>query len=551
MSERPTPQPVSPVVAARGGGGAAGRRPASSQDRAAAIIGGLVLAIVALLAAGLVALVALERTGNLPAAEATRAPGDYALADVRDAPPLELTDQDGQPFALASLRGRPVLLFFGYTHCPDVCPTTVGVVTEALAAAGDGPRAVFTSIDPERDDVAAMKSYLKYLSPAFIGLSGTPTEIRTAADAWGVHYAKIETGSAGGYAMAHTADLFLVDGQGRLRAKFPFGTDSAPVAAFLRKLLAETPVSSSAPATPLPTTAPQTPAASPTPGAASPTPAPGAWLIPMVVSSSVWAGGGSPVILKVSDAAGAALPDTVAIRARAVSLTDGTPAGPEATAVAVRPQGETSLYYVVSLDFPSAGTWRIDVTASTGETGSVPVSVLDPGATKRIGEPAPDVRTPTLADVGGDPLAVTTNPQPDLRLSQTSTADARAAGKPYVLVIDSARFKVSTACGRALTMIRYLLDRWPDVAFIHLEPFVYSIVTSEPALDGDIANPPLNSWTRAWGIGDATWTALDMPWVFVVDGSGIVRAKYTGIVGSADVDVIISLITGDGVVAGG
>jgi hypothetical protein len=158
------------------------------------------------------------------------------------------------------------------------------------------------------------------------------------------------------------------------------------------------------------------------------------------------------------------------------------------------------------------------------------------------------VRTPTLDDVSGLALAVTTQPQPDLRMSQTSTADARAAGKPYVLVMDSARFKVSPACGRALTMARYLLDRWTDVPFIHLEPFEYSIVTSEPVLSGDLADPPLNDQARAFGIGPEPWTGIDMPWIFVVDGDGIVRAKYTGIVGSADVDVILSLLEGEGVI---
>lgn len=553
MTERPVPEPLSPVVGTRPATAAhpspaTGPSPAPI-DRRAALFGGVVLAVVGLLAAGLVALVALDRSGNLPGAgaAATAPPaGAFAYADVRAAPPLELTDQDGQPFSLASLRGRPVLLFFGYTHCPDVCPTTVGVVTQALGAVGEGPRVVFTSIDPERDDVAAMHSYLRYLSPAFIGLSGTPPQVRTAADAWGVRYARIETDSAGGYAMAHTADLFLVDAQGRLRAHFPFGTDAPSVAAFLRKLIAETPIPPAGSAAPTPG-----PAASAPPAAGAPTPAASTsatgGLIPMVVSSSVWAGRRSPVILRVAGAAGTPLDGTVAIRARAVSLEDGTTAGPEVRAVAIRPAGETEVSFVASMDFPSAGSWRIDVTASTGATGSVPVNVLAPGSTAPLGGPAPDVHTPTVDDVGGLTLAVTTQPQPDLRLSQTSTADARAAGKPYVLVIDSARFKVSPACGRALAMVRYLLDRWPDVAFIHLEPFEYSIVTSEPVLSGDLANPPLNSWTRAWGIGDATWSALDMPWVFVVDGSGVVRAKYTGIVGSADVDLILSMITGEGV----
>jgi hypothetical protein len=190
------------------------------------------------------------------------------------------------------------------------------------------------------------------------------------------------------------------------------------------------------------------------------------------------------------------------------------------------------------------------VTAASGATGSVPISALDPGTTPHLGGPAPDIRTPTLGDVGGLALAVTTAPLPDLRFSQTSTADARAAGKPYVLVVDSVRFKVSPACGRALTMVRYLLDRWPDVVFIHLEPFEYSIITSEPVLSGDIANPPVNHYARAWGLGDATWPGTKMPWIFVVDGSGTVRAKYTGIVGSADVDLVLGLITGQGVLAG-
>ena len=100
-------------------------------------------------------------------------------------------------------------------------------------------------------------------------------------------------------------------------------------------------------------------------------------------------------------------------------------------------------------------------------------------------------------------------------------------------------------------MIRYLLDRWPDVVFIHLEPFEYQMITDEPVLSGSIDNPPLNQWARAFGLGDAVWPATSMPWTFVVDGQGIVRAKYTGIIGSTDVDVIISLIDEHGVVGAG
>ena len=433
-----------------------------------------------------------------------------------------------------------------------------GVLNEAIAAVGAGPRVVFVSIDPGRDDPAAMKSYLRYLPRAYVGLSGTPETIRRAADAWGVQYAKVETGSANGYGMNHTADVYLVDAQGRLRAHFPFGTQAAPISASLDVLLAEThappeppaATGSSVPPAGTPTPAATTPAATPAPSTAgSPAPIMGD-LRATVVSTSVWSGGQSPVILSISDAMGMPLDGTTAIRARVVSAADGSSPGPDVAAVAIRPTGESVVSYVATVDIPTPGPWRLQLTAATGATGSVSIDALDPGTTPRLGAAAPEIRTPTLSDVGGVVLAVTTAPQPDLRFSNTSTADARAAGKPYVLVVDSARFKVSPACGRALTMARYLLDRWPDVAFIHLEPFEYSIITNEPVLAGDIANPPVNRYARAWGLGDATWPATDMPWVFVVDGSGVVRAKYTGIVGSADVDLVLSLISGQGVIAG-
>ena len=528
--------------------------PASRLDRRAVVAGGAVLAVLVLLAVGLVALIALDRNGGLPGAgAASPPPGGYTYASLRAAPPLELTDQDGQPFALTSLRGTPALVFFGYTHCPDVCPATVGILNEVLADVGAGPHVVFTSIDPERDDVAAMKSYVKYLPKAYVGLSGTPVQVRTMADGWGVRYAKVDTGSPTGYSMSHTADVYLVDAAGKLRAHFPFGTAAGPMEAALKALLAEPPVPSSASVTPaasaVPTATPSSAPAASSPPATVP-PASGASLAVTLVSSSVWSGGSSPVILALADAAGVRLDGTVAVRARVTSLVDGSAAGPDVTAVAVRPPGIATVDYVATVDIPSPGAWRLDLTAANGMTGSVNVNALDPGSTAALGSAAPGIRTPTLDDVGGLAIAITTVPDPDLRFSRTSTADARAAGQPFVLVVDSARFKVTQVCGKALAMTRYLLDRWPDVAFIHLEPFVYQIITSEPVLSGDIKGPPLNRWTKSWGIGDATWTALDMPWIFVVDGQGIVRAKYTGIIGSADVDVIVSMITRQGIVGG-
>ena len=522
-------------------------------DRRFAIAGAVALLMLGVLAGGLVALVVMARDGALPDAGATEAsPAAFAYQDVADAPPLELTDQDGRPFALTSLRGRPVLVFFGYTHCPDVCPATVGVINEALAALPEGPSAVFVSIDPERDDAAAMKSYLRYLPSAYIGLSGQPDAIRRNADAWGVHYAKVETGSASGYSMAHTADVYLVDAQGRLRAHFPFGTQPDDIATSLLALLGETSPPSDAPAAPAPasaapTQAPATTAASPAPG--SQTPVAGG-LRATVVSTSVWAGGQTPVILSIRDEAGVPLDGTIAVNVRVASTVDGSASGTDVAAVAIRPSGETEVSYVATVDIPSPGPWRLQLTAADGRSGVVDAFAMDPGSTARLGGPAPSVATPTLDDVGGLALAITTVSQPDLRFSRTSTTQATAAGKPYVLVVDSARFKVTIACGRALGMVQYQLDRWTDVVFIHLEPFRYTIITSEPVLSGDDAHPPINRWAAAWGLGDATWPPTAMPWIFVVDGSGIVRAKYTGVAGTADVDVILSLIIGEGLITG-
>ena len=218
-------------------------------------------------------------------------------------------------------------------------------------------------------------------------------------------------------------------------------------------------------------------------------------------------------------------------------------------AVAVRPPLEDRVLYVPTLDIPTAGAWRLEVTANTGTTalrGTVDLTALDPGSTVPLGGPAPTARTPTLADAGGDRWAVTTDPAPDLRLSTTSTVDALAEGAPFVLVADSVRFRVSPACGKAVVMARYLRRPLAGGRFIHLEPFRYSVVAETPVLEGTLADPQLTDPAAAWGFGGAPWGARSMPWVYVVDGHGIVRAKYQGIVGSDDVDVILALIAQGG-----
>ncbi|TAK02432.1 MAG: SCO family protein [Chloroflexota bacterium] len=466
-------------------------------------------------------------------------PASFLYPDPRPAPPLELVDQDGAPFTAARYGGATTLLFFGYTHCPDVCPATTGVLTEAAASYGPGVRVVFISVDPERDTVEWLREYVRYLPAGFSALTGTPAEVRVAADGWGVRYARVETDIPGEYSMSHTAEVYLVDGAGTLRAHFPFGTQAEAIVATLRLVAGSSPPSGS------PTSSP---AATPAGPSATPTAAPIDSLAVEAISSSIWAGGSSPVILALSGPAGR-LADLEAKVSVQVTSSDGRGQGPPVAAIAVRPPGVEAVSYVAIVDLPSPGAWGLTVTAATGGsslTGRTSVAALDPGATTPLGAPAPDVHTPTLEDVGGVALRVTTDPLPDLRLSRTSTTDALAAGEPFVLVVDSSRFKVTPACGKALVLAKFFLNRWPDVPFIHLEPYAYDVVTEEPVIQGSLATPVLVAAAEAWGTGAAPWGAGSMPWVFIVDGDGTVVAKYQGVVGSNDVDVIVAMLAARG-----
>ena len=284
--------------------------------------------------------------------------GSYLYPAAREAPPIELTDPTDRPFALASLRGAPAFVFFGYTHCPDVCPATIGTVGLAMEAYGPGPRAVFVSVDPERDTTTWLREYVRYLPSGFTALTGPSDRIRSTADAWDVQYAKVETAVAGDYSMSHTADVFLVDAAGMLRAHFPFGTSSEVMTAVLRAVVA-TP----GPATPAPTpgtTAAPTPTPAGTAGpvetpAVVPTPGPAADLGVEIVSSAIWAGTPGPVILRLS-VDGHALDDETARPTVQLVSTAGVRTGDPVTAVAVRPPGLTDVSYVATLVDPEPRT---------------------------------------------------------------------------------------------------------------------------------------------------------------------------------------------------
>lgn len=144
---------------------------------------------------------------------------------------------DGTPFDLASLEGHPSLVFFGYTHCPDVCPTTIGELFGVLEARPEA-RVVFVSIDPERDTPGFLGRWARYFPAGFMALTGSPGAVRRAADPFEVRYARVETSSTAGYAMSHTADVFLLDPEGRLRSAHPFGTPAQDMVADLERLSA-------------------------------------------------------------------------------------------------------------------------------------------------------------------------------------------------------------------------------------------------------------------------------------------------------------------------
>jgi protein SCO1/2 len=159
-----------------------------------------------------------------------------ALDGPRPAPPLEgLLNADGTPFSMADYAGTPTLVFFGYTHCPDVCPSTIGELFGVFQAQPEA-KAVFVSVDPERDTPEFLAKWTEYFPENFDAITGSPGAIRRAADGYGVKYARVETSSKSGYTMSHTANVYLIDGDGQLRRTYPFGTPAAEMAADIATL---------------------------------------------------------------------------------------------------------------------------------------------------------------------------------------------------------------------------------------------------------------------------------------------------------------------------
>jgi protein SCO1 len=198
--------------------------PKSAANRApviAAFLAGLVLVLAAALAA----------TSYF----SSRSPA--AIGGVGGA--FRLEDQTGAPVTDQDLKGRPYLVFFGYTHCPDVCPTTLFEMSEVFKALGkDANRigAVFITVDPERDTPAVLKDYMSNFDPHLRGLTGDPAAVAAALKAYRVYAKKIPLGD-GDYTMDHTAMVYLMDKDGRFVSPFSLKQTPEAAAAQLRGYL--------------------------------------------------------------------------------------------------------------------------------------------------------------------------------------------------------------------------------------------------------------------------------------------------------------------------
>ena len=166
------------------------------------------------------------------------------LEPARPVPAFTLVDQHGRPFSSDALKGKVVAVFFGYTHCPDVCPATLNLFALARRQLADAPeseavRFVFISVDPERDTPQRLEEYLQAIDPGIIGLTGTPPQVREVLEAWGVTAEKVplSANDPTTYTMTHTASVLLLDETGRIRVRVPFGSSADDLVHDIRELL--------------------------------------------------------------------------------------------------------------------------------------------------------------------------------------------------------------------------------------------------------------------------------------------------------------------------
>jgi protein SCO1/2 len=161
----------------------------------------------------------------------------------RTAPEFSLPASTGSDFTLASQRGKVVVLGFGFSHCPDVCPVTLAVLAQMrkqLGEAAEQVQVVYITVDPERDTPARLREYLALFDKSFIGVTGAPEQLKALREAYGIMAARAENKDApDGYLVHHSTYVYLIDRAGLLRALVPFGNSAGDFAHDVRILLQE------------------------------------------------------------------------------------------------------------------------------------------------------------------------------------------------------------------------------------------------------------------------------------------------------------------------
>ncbi|MBA4260553.1 MAG: SCO family protein [Comamonadaceae bacterium] len=155
---------------------------------------------------------------------------------------FSLTDHNGQPRTLADFKGKVVVVFFGFTQCPDVCPTAMGELAEArrlLGADGERLQGLFISVDPERDTPEIMKQYMASFDPSFLALYAAPEDLPALAKSYGIYYKKVDGPTPTSYTVDHSAGSYVYDPQGRIRLYHRYNSGAQVLADDVKKLLAQ------------------------------------------------------------------------------------------------------------------------------------------------------------------------------------------------------------------------------------------------------------------------------------------------------------------------
>jgi len=151
---------------------------------------------------------------------------------------FDLTSHLGTATRLEDFKGKVVAIFFGFTHCPDVCPTTMNAlksVKQALGADKDRLQVIFVSLDPERDNIELLAKFIPSFDPSFIGLTGSPESLKKVAGQYKIFYQKV--GNQENYTIDHSSAIYLIDKTGAIRIRHPFGSTEEMIVKDIKKLL--------------------------------------------------------------------------------------------------------------------------------------------------------------------------------------------------------------------------------------------------------------------------------------------------------------------------